>query len=84
MRRFVTGLSALALSMCVVLVPRAFAQAKPSLVVLSPKAGDTVISTDIPVLVQVSNFSHGYSARRAGHESAGESPEWAQPETRAS
>jgi hypothetical protein len=36
MRRFVTGLSALALSMCVVLVPRAFAQAKPSLVVLSP------------------------------------------------
>src|SRR5260370_22835234 len=57
MRRFVTGLSALALSMGVVLVPHAFAQAKPSITVLSPKAGDTVTSTDIPVSVQVSNFS---------------------------
>ncbi len=57
MRRFVTGLSALALSMGVVLVPHAFAQAKPSLTVLSPKAGDTVTSTDIPVSVKVSNFN---------------------------
>ena len=57
MRRFVTGLSALALSMGLVLVPHAFAQAKPSLTVLSPKAGETVTSTDIPVSVQVSNFS---------------------------
>jgi hypothetical protein len=56
MRRLVTGLSALALSMGVVLVPHAFAQAKPSLTV-PPKAGDTVTSTDIPVSVQVSNFS---------------------------
>jgi hypothetical protein len=57
MRRFVTGLSALALSMGVVLVPRAFAQTKPSIAVISPKAGDTVTSTDIPVSVQVSNFT---------------------------
>src|SRR5713101_5516216 len=57
MRRFVTGLSALALSIGVVLVPHAFAQAKPSITVLSPKAGETVTSTDIPVTVQVSNFN---------------------------
>jgi hypothetical protein len=57
MRRFVTGLSALALSMGTVLVPYAFAQAKPSFTVLTPKAGDTVTSTDIPVSIQVSNFS---------------------------
>ncbi len=57
MRRFVTGLSAVALSMGVVLVPHAFAQAKPSLTVLSPKAGENVTSTDIPVSIQVSNFS---------------------------
>jgi hypothetical protein len=57
MRRFVTGLSALALSIGAVLVPHAFAQGKPSIAVLSPKAGETVTSTDIPVSVQVSNFS---------------------------
>src|SRR5258708_36215422 len=57
MRRLITGLSALALSMGVVLVPHAFAQAKPSITVLSPKAGDTITSTDIPVTVQVSNFT---------------------------
>jgi len=57
MRRFVTGLSALALSMGVVLVPHAFAQPKPSITVLSPKAGETITSTDIPVIVQVSNFN---------------------------
>jgi len=57
MRRFVTGLSALALSMGIVLVPHAFAQAKPSIAIVSPKAGDTVTSTDIPVTVQVSNFN---------------------------
>lgn len=59
MRRFVTGLSAFALSMGVVLVPRAFAQdsASPSLVVLSPSEGDRITSTDIPVQVQVSNFT---------------------------
>jgi hypothetical protein len=57
MRRFVTGLSALALSMGVVLVPHAFAQPKPSIAVVSPRAGDTIISTDIPVTVQVSNFT---------------------------
>jgi hypothetical protein len=57
MRRFVTGLSALALSMGTVLVPYAFAQAKPSFTVLTPRAGDTVTSTDIPVSIQVSNFS---------------------------
>jgi hypothetical protein len=57
MRRFVTGLSALALSMGTVLVPYAFAQAKPSFTVLTPTAGDTVTSTDIPVSIQVSNFS---------------------------
>src|SRR5258708_8008703 len=57
MRRLITGVSALALSMGVVLVPHAFAQAKPSLTVLSPKAGDTVTSTDIPVSVKVSNFN---------------------------
>src|SRR5229473_1072784 len=57
MRRFVTGVSVLALSMGVVLVPHAFAQAKPSITVLSPKAGDTITSTDIPVSVQVSNFT---------------------------
>src|SRR5260370_11126196 len=57
MRRFVTGLSAVALSMGVVLVPHAFAQAKPSLSILSPQAGENVTSTDIPVSIQVSNFS---------------------------
>ncbi len=57
MRRFVTGLSAVALSMGVVLVPHAFAQAKPSLSILSPQAGENVTSTDIPVSIQVSNLS---------------------------
>jgi len=57
MRRFVTGLSAVALSMGVVLVPHAFAQAKPSLSIRSPQAGENVTSTDIPVSIQVSNFS---------------------------
>jgi hypothetical protein len=57
MRRYVAGMSALALSLGIVLVPHAFAQAKPSLAVLSPSSGDTVTSTDIPVSVQVSNFT---------------------------
>jgi hypothetical protein len=59
MRRFVATLSALALSTGIVLVPHAFAQSqgKPSLAVLSPSNGDTVTSTDIPVQVQVSNFT---------------------------
>jgi hypothetical protein len=57
MRRFVVGLSALALSMGIVLVPHTFAQPKPSITVVSPKAGDTITSTDIPVTVQVSNFN---------------------------
>ena len=59
MRRFAIGLSALALSMGVVLAPQTLAQsqAKPSLAVLSPADGDTVTSTDIPVTVQVSNFT---------------------------
>jgi len=59
MRRFVVSLSALALSTGIVLVPHAFAQdqGKPSLAVLSPSNGDTVTSTDIPVSVQVSNFT---------------------------
>ena len=59
MRRFAAGLSAFALSLGIVLVPRAIAQneAKPSLTVLSPSNGDTVTSTDIPVSVQVSNFT---------------------------
>ena len=57
MRRFVASVSALALSMGVVLVPHAFAQAKPSLSVVSPSNGETVTSTDIPVSVQVSNFT---------------------------
>ena len=58
MRRYVAGLSALALSVGIVLVPHAFAQdqGKPSLIVLSPSNGDTVTTTDIPVSVQVSNF----------------------------
>jgi hypothetical protein len=59
MHRLVASVSALALSIGVVLAPHAFAQdqAKPSLSVLSPANGDTVISTDIPVSVQVSNFT---------------------------
>ena len=59
MRRFAIGLSALALSMGVVLAPQTLAQsqAKPPLAVLSPADGDTVTSTDIPVTVQVSNFT---------------------------
>jgi hypothetical protein len=59
MRPFVASLSALALSVGIVLVPHAFAQnqAKPSITVLSPANGDTVTSTDIPVSVQVSNFT---------------------------
>jgi hypothetical protein len=59
MRRFAIGLGTLAVSLGVVVVPHALAQtpAKPSLVILSPKAGDTITSTDIPVTVQVSNFT---------------------------
>lgn len=59
MHRFVAGVSAVALSMGIVLVPHAFAQdqAKPSLTVLSPGNGATVTSTDIPVSVQVSKFT---------------------------
>ena len=56
MRRFVTSVSPLALSMAIVLVPHAFAQAKPSITVISPSDGDTITSTDIPVRVMVSNF----------------------------
>jgi len=43
--------------MGIVLVPGALAQAKPSISVISPSNGDTVTSTDIPVRVQVSNFT---------------------------
>jgi hypothetical protein len=59
MRRFAIGLGALGVSLGVVLVPHALAQtpAKPSLVVLSPRTGDTITSTDIPVTVQVANFT---------------------------
>jgi hypothetical protein len=57
MRHFVASVSALALSLSAVVVPRAFAQAKPSLTIISPQNGDTITSTDIPVTVQVSNFS---------------------------
>jgi hypothetical protein len=59
MRRLVASVSALALSMGIVLVPHASAQdqTKPSLSVLSPSNGATVTSTDIPVSVQVSNFT---------------------------
>ena len=59
MHRFAIGLGALSVSLGVVLVPYALAQtpAKPSLVVVSPKSGDTITSTDILVAVQVSNFT---------------------------
>jgi hypothetical protein len=59
MRGFAIGLSALALSMGVVLGPQVLAQsqAKPSLTVVSPSNGDTITSTDIPVQVQISNFT---------------------------
>jgi hypothetical protein len=59
MRRFATGLSALAVSIGVLLVPHVVAQAqdKPSLTIVSPNDGDTITSTDIPVSLQVSNFS---------------------------
>ena len=57
MRRVMASVSALALSMGLVLVPHAFAQAKPSITVISPSNGDTVTSTDIPVRAQVSNFT---------------------------
>jgi hypothetical protein len=57
MRRFVVCFSAVALSLGLALVPHAFAQARPSIAVLLPSNGDTVTSTDIPVRVQVSNFT---------------------------
>lgn len=59
MRRFMAAMSAVALSTGIVLAQQVFAQAqpKPSLAVLSPSNGDTVTSTDIPVSVQVSNFT---------------------------
>jgi len=57
MRRFVASLSIFVLSMGVVLVPHAFAQAKPSIAVIAPGDGETVTTTDIPVRVQVSNFT---------------------------
>jgi hypothetical protein len=57
MQRLITSVSALALSMGLVLVPRAFAQAKPGIAVISPSNGDTVSTTDLPVSVQVSNFT---------------------------
>jgi hypothetical protein len=57
MRRFAASVSALALSFSAVLAPHAFAQAKPSLTIISPQNGATITSTDIPVTVQVSNFS---------------------------
>jgi hypothetical protein len=65
MRRFVASVSALALSTGIVLVPHAVAQTKPSLTVISPGNGDTVSSTDIPVSVQVSNFT--LSGADVGH-----------------
>ncbi len=57
MRGFVGSVSALALSVGVVLVPHAFAQTKPTIAILSPRDGETVTSTDIPVRVFVSNFT---------------------------
>jgi hypothetical protein len=57
MRRFVASFSAVALSLGVALVPHAFAQAKPSITVISPSNGDTVTSTDVPIRVQVLNFT---------------------------
>ena len=59
MRRYMAAFSALLLPIGIVLVPHAFAQnaGKPSLTVLSPSDGDTVTSTDIPLSVQISNFT---------------------------
>jgi hypothetical protein len=57
MRRFVASVSTLALSLSAVVAPHAFAQDKPSLTIISPQNGATITSTDIPVAVQVSNFS---------------------------
>src|SRR6266851_2559352 len=57
MRGFVGSVSALALSVGVVLVPHAFAQTKPTIAILSPRDGETVTSTDIPVRVFASNFT---------------------------
>ena len=56
MRRLLLSMSALWLSLGIVLAPTVLAQSKPSLTVLSPANGDTITSTDIPVSVQVSNF----------------------------
>jgi hypothetical protein len=57
MRRLLLSLSAMSLSLGVVLAPTVLAQSKPSLAVLSPANGETITSTDIPVSVQVSNFT---------------------------
>ena len=57
MRRMLLSVSALSLSLGIVLAPAVLAQGKPSLAVLSPAGGDTITSTDIPVSVQVSNFT---------------------------
>ncbi len=57
MRRLVASVSVFALSTGVVLVPHAFAQPKPSSVLVSPSNGDTVTTTDLPVRVQVSNLT---------------------------
>ena len=57
MRRLLPSVSALSLSLGIVLAPTVLAQSKPSLAVLSPGNGDTITSTDIPVSVQVSNFA---------------------------
>ncbi len=57
-RRFAAGLTAFALFAGVVLVPHAAAaDDKPSFTVLSPRDGETVVSTDIPVTLQVNNFA---------------------------
>jgi hypothetical protein len=57
MRSLVASVSALALSVGVVLVPHVFAQTKPTIAILSPRDGETVTTTDIPVRVFVSNFT---------------------------
>jgi hypothetical protein len=57
MRRLLLSLSATSLSLGVVLAPTVLAQSKPTLAVLSPANGETITSTDIPVSVQVSNFT---------------------------
>ncbi len=58
LHRFAAGLIAFTLSAGVVLMPQALAaDDTPSLTVLSPQDGETVVNTDIPVVLQVNNFA---------------------------